>query len=783
MRQIQISDVQARLSALGKIREASEKANYAFIEGANLALENKRPCDIKRFIETSAKPNTPAQSFSKVLDLYDSLIEVGSLSDVQYCGRVIYEGTVKRSRSAKQLQTLIRMRLTRLKNKLKPKRKAIQDAAIIAYERMLENSIVYDNCDRLINNYNNISKRFNLEILFNENTKANGVRDTVVELCNRIDTYEIPNQVKFNSVIETAWYGFESNHIDYKKSDIVECAVDYFLFKENGLNDCKEILEATMFFDKNEDMGNIDIFTEEEPEKDNTVNSVEDSIMNHFSSNSKKVVEESVQFKEIFDKFKKEELSKGHPENKLKSLITKLYARNVDSIVEDTPDLLQWLRSFFLIGSCAIPYVGPVITIIGFIADRFISLHTNRNESKKMIKCFDNEIKASKKKLKTVTNADDKNRLNEYIKSLEKTNEKIIMYYNSMLTEKDYENPEDDDLSYSIDIDDDFDFDFDDDDDDFLEFVSFSNNLERICEIYSNPSLSADDMYIIAKESTDNDDIINIANIASRHPDIFFNESLSMGFKDNIAEIRKDQTKYVSVVERSLKLLTLNNAIELLSESKGYEFNSSMYDTNAEFASIIECYDAIIMMRNAIIEKNNKTLMEASISNSLKMTSMKLRNAMTRLSDKDRQISKSIDLGLNNVIKSAERSLTNDNRESIIKGSMLPSASKIIKMGIVNAGLVAIGQPVLAVIGTIGYLATSAKFKAKERQMLIDELEIELKMCQKYIEIAEQKNDMKALKQLMMIQRDLQRQIQRIKYKMRVQFSQKYYDPKHVGDE
>ena len=57
--------------------------------------------------------------------------------------------------------------------------------------------------------------------------------------------------------------------------------------------------------------------------------------------------------------------------------------------------------------------------------------------------------------------------------------------------------------------------------------------------------------------------------------------------------------------------------------------------------------------------------------------------------------------------------------------------------------------------------------------MLIDEIEIESKMCQKYIDIAEQKNDMKALKQLLMIQRDLERQHQRIKYKMKMDFCEK----------
>ena len=81
----------------------------------------------------------------------------------------------------------------------------------------------------------------------------------------------------------------------------------------------------------------------------------------------------------------------------------------------------------------------------------------------------------------------------------------------------------------------------------------------------------------------------------------------------------------------------------------------------------------------------------------------------------------------------------------------------------------------LAVIGALGYLGISKKYQAKERQLIIDELDTELKMCEKYIEIAESKNDMKGLKKLLTIQKELQRQQQRIKYKMKVDFKQPTY--------
>ena len=185
----------------------------------------------------------------------------------------------------------------------------------------------------------------------------------------------MPTFINFNTVIETAWYGFESNSIPYTKSEILEAAVDYFLFKPDGLESCRQILESTLFYDKDEDMGSIDIFTEEEPEEV-VSESIGDSIINAYANRTIIPVNENTSFEELFNKFKKEELPKtDKPEDKIKSLINKLYSKSVESIVDGTPDLLQWIRRFFIVGSCAIPVIGPVLMGITFIADNFISIH------------------------------------------------------------------------------------------------------------------------------------------------------------------------------------------------------------------------------------------------------------------------------------------------------------------------------------------------------------------------------------------------------------------------
>ena len=160
-----------------------------------------------------------------------------------------------------------------------------------------------------------------------------------------------------------------------------------------------------------------------------------------------------------------------------------------------------------------------------------------------------------------------------------------------------------------------------------------------------------------------------------------------------------------------------------------------------------------------------------NITNTLKLAMNRLKNTATKLSDKEKQISNNIDVAVGNVSKGIEKSMMNDSRESIIKGSVLPSASKCIKMALVLGVEWAI-NPAIAVITALGAFACQKRLSSKERQLVLDDIEIELKMCERYMRQAEDKNDMKAVRQIEQIQRNLQRQQQRIKYKMKVIYNQ-----------
>lgn len=787
MNTITIADINARLCGL----RYDTNANVNTLnESMRVALESTRVEDIKRHIHNFSN-YTNQVPFYSFIKLFESMVEKGSCSDIVSMGNYIAENVVPKVRDAKSTNSLLKGRLTRMMHKVtNPIKDAFadalnafkitppisststtnkDDAVAEAFIAMLNKSTVMLHCDRVLENYNNISKRFNLDRLFVEDSRYVSPGDIVVELCNKIDTYDMPTTIKFNTVIESAWYGFEHYHIPYKKYDILEAAVDYFLFKPDGFDACKTILESTLFFDKGEDMGNIDILTEEEPEQDA---SIDDVIRSEYSTS--KAIKEDTSFRALFNKFKKEEIPKDDkPQNKLKKLINMLYTKDIDSIINDTPDLLQWIRRFFILGTCAIPMIGPVLAAIGFLVDKFITMRNERDQVSKMIKCFTNEIKASKNKLKSTNDSQEKQKLEKYIKSLEDGKSKLTTYYNELLTDKEQEEEWD---KGNTGASDDFDLDFDDDFSDLFDegamFSDIFHSIKTITSVRERNVITEKSMFDLIANAGD-EDIVSIAKAAADYPNLFFKDSVSRSIDNEIQKIKFGGSIPLA---QSIRLNSLVSAMYKLQNSTNYESKSieSIYEAVNEVIALADLHSGISIMIDAYSSRN--TMLEGSFTNTLKVASMKLRNAMTKMSDKERSISRSIDVGMNSFKKSIENSLTNDNREAVIKGSILPSFSKIIKLCIINAGLLAANLPVVAIIGTLGYIAINGKFKHRERQMVIDEIEIELKICDKYIEIAEQKNDMKALKQLLTTKRELDRQLQRIKYKMQVKFGQKYYD-------
>ena len=1149
MNKLTIVDIRNRLrSRLEGEENFSQRSRYERL--AETAINSGFPSQIKTVIEYGLI-NNDRLSLDTMCGLFDALSECETESQIRKYGNMILKEYVSRVRDAKETQTYLKRKLGRAKTKTTTKvqnnfddikdafnqmigagkknfqnnvasmkntaakvfpnnplakkkddkEKAKKEAAWIeAYENMVEESTRLIAVDRILENYNRISKRFNIDRIIQENTVVNGVIDTIVELCNLIDTYDMPVKARYNTCLETCWYGFHKNSFEFNESDLVSTVTDYYMAHGKNGKACASILENSVVFDKKDYLGDMEVLTEEEPEEDEPLqegifglfgpkksaeekdrekypeayakfdyinkiykahidelkpivdkcvkkidgvkvyldkppvesrqvlngkpNEVEviyrvaswynleseryrrdvdgyydydddlyakdmktieqqlnsklkplvvsflkkyklpgkvevfshddyvaleiridstemsfqesailevefkndkgeevpkvcpkcgskvgvffrgepiflcsnkdceeyfgtvpfkeaklsaadraklkDSdygipskkkypmpdeshirsaiqMFNHvdkedeaeLAKNIKKKIKkygmsvdvgkdnrfskyyeaaedtgvirseireamtyntgymlsikEETDFNKIFNDFKAS--NQDGKETKLKFLINKLYSTNVENVVEGTPNLLAYIRNFFIIGTFAVPVIGPFLGIITFIADKFVALHMDRKNTEQMRTAFQNEIRATTKKIESSKSEENKKRLEEYKKSLTEAYNKIDEYYEGLLSDAEldakYDAADDDDIKggdsfgdFGDDFGDDFDFgdnddDFDFNDDDFdklEEAAKFIPLMSKLCEAYeiTCPEKTFDQEKCHKMLTTAPSIVKDLGDVAVKFPSIIPPDELKRAIEDTKSDVQIGRVK-VNMVERYDLQNTYDDLLKVHDEST--KINDIFYEAR-HFACEIEIIRALNEVYSSCVYYSPIT--EASFLNSLKLASEKIKKGIQKLSDKDREISKNIDVSVNNVKKSAERALEADNREAIIKGSVLPSASKVLKLAIANAAIGIVAGPAAAVIATLGYLGVSKVTKEKQRRAILDEIEIELKMCQKYIDLAESKNDLKALKNLYTIQRNLERQRAKVKFHLQVK-GEKYHDPKDFG--
>lgn len=277
---------------------------------------------------------------------------------------------------------------------------------------------------------------------------------------------------------------------------------------------------------------------------------------------------------------------------------------------------------------------------------------------------------------------------------------------------------------------------------------------------------------------SDIEEMYNILNISEKISKI--EESGLLDIYDNIKEnmniIEANSPMTISsIIIEADGLIDIEEYIKLLNESK----------TNSESPYIKTELSCSIGILNDIHESANlnvfnkldiqleagnllQNIIQEKVNlSSLKVASINLVNKTKELSNKEKEISKKFDITLSSFRRKMEQTLTTDRREAIIKGSIIPSASKCIKLALLT-GAAFLVNPVLAIIGSIGALAVSKGCTKKERQILLDEVEIELKAVTKEISIAESDNNMKKYRRLLLYKNKLEREAQRIRYNIQV---------------
>lgn len=134
-------------------------------------------------------------------------------------------------------------------------------------------------------------------------------------------------------------------------------------------------------------------------------------------------------------------------------------------------------------------------------------------------------------------------------------------------------------------------------------------------------------------------------------------------------------------------------------------------------------------------------------------------------------------------MRNVENALTNDRREAIIKGSLIPSFSKCIKTAIAGAAISAIASPACAVIALMGALASSRYLNNRERMLLLDEIEVELKVVDKELQMAESEGDMAKYRKLLTYQKKLKKEDFKLRYNVSRKLGKDYITKKNGDDD
>lgn len=710
-----------------------------------------------------------------------------SESNINTFTNIFTENIIPKVRNALQMQKLISHRLGNLKSKLstkihtkvkkisgtytppkkgqskqeQPKQENYIYKSLDSITEAVNNTIAYD---RIINNHNKLNRRYNLDRFVKESVfTADQATDTIYEFCKLIDTYDIPLKAKYSIAIENGLYAYEKNYVPYNKQSILEAVTDYFLMMHNENGDMLGIIantaKKTLMYEQ-ADFDKLDLIPANSPEYMNifteeTIDGLAFYENHNANSNMRTLITESKDSK-IKDKIKKFKLKPKKDINDLKDLIRGVLMNHSQEAIDETPNILGMIFVFFVLaGTFAISIVAGAITLMTMI---FVGIKWSEDECDKQIKHYKDHIKKVKNRIAKAKSEKEKERLNEYLSSLEKNLEKLEDYRENLKSDIQKQREEEEENKKSEES----------SNDDFsLESVkNIADDLFVLEKAIENIAKNKIDISTIQEKinSINNANIDAITEFSIKNPDLIHPEELS----EILTEQREDTLKLVDV-NKYVRSTILSENITKLNNFK-YDFSEecSIQSALHEMANTIITRDVI--EESLLYTKESQTpLLELSFTNTINMAIERVKKAATDLSDKEKIMSKTVDQSLENFGRGITDVYKTENREAVIRGNVLPPASRIIKMAIIT-GLAFLLHPALAVISVLGHVAMARETRAKERSIILDELDVELNMCNRYIKQAEDKNDLKAVRQCLMIKKKLEAQRNRLRYKMEVEY-------------
>lgn len=674
---------------------------------------------------------------------------------------------------AKELKHRLHKRLRDTKDRI---RKRDHETHKEFHESSIENSIqsimkTLDDLsyyDRILENHATINKRFNIDKLVKESVfTKDEIDSTTLEFCKLIDTYNIPIRDKIIVSLENSLYAYAANRLPYDKKDIILAASDYFCMLHSGDIAMDEAFSDILSHSKlysSEDYKDLDILQEIKslPKMEDILTEDEETgialVKKDYQDIKNKTKDTMRTLKNTFTinstlaYIKSFKLSPNKKPKDIKAIIEKLFGESEDTILHEIPNVFRLILAFFIIvPAIAISVIAGLIALITFLA---VTHHFSGTSTDKLIKKYEIQIKKTDKKIKKARTPEEKKKLEEYKEVLEKELEKLKDYRDDLRSEREKEDLEKKNGSS----------------DDDLDFDEAAHSLSKdLYTMYDGMNYLAHHNFIknpyrLLKEkfnAISGEDIALLSEFSINNPSIIDPDNMLILVKDQRSNVLKESSMSKYIRSSMLK----DNIDYLISASRERTINENetLDEAFKELSDTIIDVDAI---HEALIyiEPSEKPILEMGITNTINMAIERVKKAASNLSDKERVASKTFDSSLEQMKKGVEDALTIENREAVIRGDVLPPMSRCIKLALLFAGAAFLIHPVVAIIGAVATFALNKKLRNKEKQIVLDELDVEITMCNKYIEQAEEKKDMKGLKNLLTIKKKLEHERRRLRF-------------------
>lgn len=413
--------------------------------------------------------------------------------------------------------------------------------------------------------------------------------------------------------------------------------------------------------------------------------------------------------------------------SKVKNFLIKLHTKSPESIIDEVPDIFSVARVGILLAISASSPIGPILAGIAGLMSWLLSKSVNDREATRLLNSIRAEKKKVKEKIDKSSTDKKKKELEDYLSTLTNCENKVENYLDTI---------SDEDHSDTDDLDDWDDFDFENESATFI----VSEIMKIACDKSEN-MLSVPDQNILDK------------NILAGARYNFLND---FGYIVRESSINKND--YIHALDRVKN--STNDVIVRTAVTR----EISKCNENSNSLKGIRAIAAINEADNAIYTIYEELLAENFNLNSVKLILQNAKAKIKDLSTKEKSMWQSVDAAGSGLVKSIEKAMTSDRREAIIRGSIIPSFSKCIKGAIALAGIGIIFGPMNALIAALGGMAVSKSLNYKEKKLIFDEIDTELTVVEKEIEIAQNDGDMKKYRFLLNYQKKLKREYNRIRY-------------------